>query len=1103
MDSLSQPIFLLVRACTHCGEPSVRHSSGCHVCSVHMVHLDRSGPQQARPRAGSKRHNRNHNQPYNIAPGTSLANKGHRDVGAGCGRQYGAVAGMIGSRLLQQALADAPGNAGAVAPMSSQAPQPTPLQPPPPASLPQPAPPREDPAPILPANVTVVRTAGQLQRTMLRGAVDIEIREHLNLRNLTRPPNPAMPGQDTFQNRKHLALMYASSPQRSIRGNCSDPNPAAALSLRAGLTPALLPLRPRQCLLLLPDTWLMVNSGTLWIDNIYLRASRTRANPIFTFIQFGARDASQTDSQVGASANYITRLTVQPDGRGTTIGLTADINDISVVVDSYSLTYYAEDDEEYDVPLTAVPLGEASLWGEEFVIVNSTMSDCVYLLALDTTVYPGCPANSTDRRVAVRERAVGGADERVALSDGTPDAAVPFSEVAEYQDREELYPAGAGAGDYQYFYYLGPVGAYLYDYDSRNDPNVWFVEKFLDMDDPWIVATQQVLPPLQPAPGWPAFVLDPPPQPRNRTSLRPDVVDTGQLPLVPSSGTLVETSQQPQPLRQQIHGSFFVPFLATACVTALALAVIVVLARRDHMRSQALRISESSHRSKDKRVKRKISSDASGRAVSSNAPIPLTPMNPDYDYLLPPQLALFAQPPTAASADAEPGGTIVLPPYTVSTCSAADHLSKHVHPLASTTSHSSKPHTEPPYTAGLARCSWPLQHVMSVQLQAATTGSTGPRDGFDPSISIQRAATLPFQLKQRAQGTDSAGVCPEEQQRREQRLHQQLNLFQRDDLFLGRFEVLGRRQRRRGGQAVVQFLMDVSDRCEYAAKFFLDHDAFHTEAALYGACSPSVRSAAFAQQAARPTPPYIADGVTVAEISDVAGRFLPQVEAVCGEGVSGLVDPNGAPLPPCIVMEKGESLHDWSERAEPDLFASLAVLSNISSRLADMHEAGYVHRDLKPANVMWLPRQNRWTVIDFGCVARIGELAPLSFTLTYAAPEVAAAHQQQETLIESQTALDAWSLGVIAFELLTGAPAFNMLSEGITGVTARLLGELPLPWEGRLADELKRKLGSLQAPVQQLLQREPCSRMGMRQFGAACTDTFAQHTTGTTAEIER
>ena len=99
-----------------------------------------------------------------------------------------------------------------------------------------------------------------------------------------------------------------------------------------------------------------------------------------------------------------------------------------------------------------------------------------------------------------------------------------------------------------------------------------------------------------------------------------------------------------------------------------------------------------------------------------------------------------------------------------------------------------------------------------------------------------------------------------------------------------------------------------------------------------------------------------------------------------------------------------------------------------------MHEAGYVHCGLKPPNVMWLPRQKRWTVIDFARVARIGQTAPLSFTLAYAAPEVVAAYQRQEVRVQCSPALDAWSLGVLAFELLTGAPAFNLLVEGRSGV---------------------------------------------------------------------
>jgi hypothetical protein len=38
-----------------------------------------------------------------------------------------------------------------------------------------------------------------------------------------------------------------------------------------------------------------------------------------------------------------------------------------------------------------------------------------------------------------------------------------------------------------------------------------------------------------------------------------------------------------------------------------------------------------------------------------------------------------------------------------------------------------------------------------------------------------------------------------------------------------------------------------------------------------------------------------------------------------------LVDANGNPLPPCIVMERGESLDLWVGRAQPDSTQALAV----------------------------------------------------------------------------------------------------------------------------------------------------------------------------------
>ena len=105
----------------------------------------------------------------------------------------------------------------------------------------------------------------------------------------------------------------------------------------------------------------------------------------------------------------------------------------------------------------------------------------------------------------------------------------------------------------------------------------------------------------------------------------------------------------------------------------------------------------------------------------------------------------------------------------------------------------------------------------------------------------------------------------------------------------------------------------------------------------------------------------------------------------------------------------------------------MQVLTHVSERLKDLHECGYVHRDIKPGNVMWLPRKKRWTLIDFGCAARKGATAPTGFTLTYAAPEVLRAHAAGENSMLVAEALDAWSLGIMALEMFSGQPVFDLL----------------------------------------------------------------------------
>ena len=81
------------------------------------------------------------------------------------------------------------------------------------------------------------------------------------------------------------------------------------------------------------------------------------------------------------------------------------------------------------------------------------------------------------------------------------------------------------------------------------------------------------------------------------------------------------------------------------------------------------------------------------------------------------------------------------------------------------------------------------------------------------------------------------------------------------------------------------------------------------------------------------------------------------------------------------------------------------MMQQLALRMKAFHALGYVHRDLKPGNVMWLPRENRWTVIDFGCAVKTGEPARLGFSLAYAAPEVVAAYRRGVKTMPAQVCL--------------------------------------------------------------------------------------------------
>jgi hypothetical protein len=122
-----------------------------------------------------------------------------------------------------------------------------------------------------------------------------------------------------------------------------------------------------------------------------------------------------------------------------------------------------------------------------------------------------------------------------------------------------------------------------------------------------------------------------------------------------------------------------------------------------------------------------------------------------------------------------------------------------------------------------------------------------------------------------------------------------------------------------------------------------------------------------------------------------------------------------------VTMEyvDGEDLSSLLRRVgrlPPDKVSEL--LRDLCAGLAAIHDQGLVHRDLKPANVL-IDSRGRPRISDFGVAAMRRELAGagIAGTLAYMAPEQIAG-------AEASPASDLYSLGLVAYEMLTGRRAF-------------------------------------------------------------------------------
>ncbi len=148
--------------------------------------------------------------------------------------------------------------------------------------------------------------------------------------------------------------------------------------------------------------------------------------------------------------------------------------------------------------------------------------------------------------------------------------------------------------------------------------------------------------------------------------------------------------------------------------------------------------------------------------------------------------------------------------------------------------------------------------------------------------------------------------------------------------------------------------------------------------------------------------------------------------ALSHPGIAQVYDYHDAgPLhPPFLVMEvvDGPSLAGALTAGPLGAARTMDVIAQAAAGLAAAHAAGLVHRDIKPANVLLGP-DGQVKITDFG-IAHAAGSAPLTRAGTvmgtpgYLAPERAAGRQ-------AVPASDLYSLGIVAYECLTGTAPFH------------------------------------------------------------------------------
>ncbi|MGA2813252.1 MAG: protein kinase [Candidatus Acidiferrum sp.] len=165
---------------------------------------------------------------------------------------------------------------------------------------------------------------------------------------------------------------------------------------------------------------------------------------------------------------------------------------------------------------------------------------------------------------------------------------------------------------------------------------------------------------------------------------------------------------------------------------------------------------------------------------------------------------------------------------------------------------------------------------------------------------------------------------------------------------------------------------------------------------------------------------------------------------------------------------------------------ALPIVEQIAAGLQAAHDAGVVHRDFKSANVILVPVENhpaavRAVITDFGLAhTAVGEMASLTGSLEVVGTPAYMAPEQLEGK-EITPATDTYALGIVMYEMLTGALPF---AGGFFTTAMRRLNE-PAPSPRQLVRDID--------PLWETVILRCLERAPQRRFASASDVATALH----------